>query len=197
MTTRRTWTTAGLIGLLAVCGALAAQTVGSALEDAKKPVSSEELQQQANDQVIKQIQQDSESVIAGTHFTYDPNGRRDPFEPLIKSEPLQLGKRPKGIAGMTVAEIALKGCAIDPRGNPVALFRGSDNRGYTLRVGDTIYDGRVLSIEPRNGIVVFRQQVDDPRRIKPYRDVMKRLNPIREQEDQEGDGESSDSVEGA
>jgi hypothetical protein len=52
-----------------------------------------------------------------------------------------------------------------------------------------------LSIEPIHGAVVFRLQVDDPRRIKPYRDVTKRLNPVNEQE--EKDEEQSDSVEGA
>jgi hypothetical protein len=151
--------------------------------------------QAANDQIIDQIQKDAESVVSGTHFTYDAAGRRDPFEPLIKTTQADISKRPKGISGMTVAEIALKGVAIDPHGNPVALFRGSDNRGYTLRVGDTVYDARVLSIEPVHGAVVFRQQVDDPRRIKPYRDVTKRLNPVNEQE--EKDEEQSDSVEGA
>jgi hypothetical protein len=155
-------------------------------------------EQSANEQVIDQIQRDAESVVQGTHFTYDASGRRDPFEPLIKTEPVAKDKTLKGIAGMTVAEIALKGCAVDPRGNPVALFRGSDNRGYTLRIGDTVYDGRVLSIQPKSGVVVFRQQVDDPRRIKPYRDVIKRLNPIPEDElTDEEEQQDSDSVEGA
>lgn len=126
--------------------------------------------------IIQGIQRDNESVISGKHFTYDPAGRRDPFEPLIKSESKRPdGKRPMGIAGMLVNEIDLKGVATDVEGSPVAMFRGSDNRGYTLHVGDIVYDGRVIAIDSRRGLVIFRQQVDDPRRIKPYRDVIKRL----------------------
>ena len=138
--------------------------------------------------VISQIQRESEAVITGRHFTYDPAGRRDPFEPLIKTlGGGPAGKRPKGIAGMLVSEIDLKGIAVDTVGDPVALFRGSDNRGYRLRIGDIVYDGRVLSIDYIGGVVVFRQQVDDPRRIKPYRDVFKRLYPADDDQTEEED----------
>lgn len=129
-----------------------------------------------SEHLIQNIRRENENVISGRHFTYDPAGRRDPFEPLIKTENKRGdGKRPIGIAGMLVNEIDLKGVATDVRGDPVAMFRGSDNRGYTLHVGDIVYDGRVIAIDTRRGLVVFRQQVDDPRRIKPFRDVIKRL----------------------
>jgi hypothetical protein len=142
-----------------------------------------------NEQVVEQIQAESEAVITGRQFSYDPGGRRDPFEPLVKKDVETTGKRPKGIAGMLVNEIALKGLAVDSRGVPVALFQGSDNRGYTLRVGDIVYDGKVIDIDANRGMVMFRQQVDDPRRIKPYRDVMKRLNPTGEEHRSESDEE--------
>jgi hypothetical protein len=143
----------------------------------------------ANEQVVEQIQSESEAVITGRQFSYDPGGRRDPFEPLVKKDVESSGKRPKGIAGMLVNEIALKGLAVDSRGVPVALFQGTDNRGYTLRVGDIVYDGKVIDIDANRGMVMFRQQVDDPRRIKPYRDVMKRLNPTGEEQRSESDEE--------
>lgn len=143
----------------------------------------------ANEKVVEQIQAESEAVITGRQFSYDPGGRRDPFEPLVKKDVETTGKRPKGIAGMLVNEIALKGLAVDSRGVPVALFQGSDNRGYTLRVGDIVYDGKVIDIDANRGMVMFRQQVDDPRRIKPYRDVMKRLNPTGEEQRSESDEE--------
>jgi hypothetical protein len=40
----------------------------------------------------------------------------------------------------------------------------------------------VIAVDPRLGTVTFRQQVDDPRRIKPYRDVVKRLVPLDDEE---------------
>ncbi len=147
----------------------------------------------SGEQLINQIQRENEAVITGRRFTYDPTGRRDPFEPLIKSEVTRpTGPRPKGIAGMLVTEIDLRGVATDVRGNPVAIFRGTDNRGYSLRVNDVVFDGRVISIDPRRGVVVFRQQVDDPRRIKPYRDVIKRL-----QKNGGAEGEAPSEEEGA
>lgn len=166
MKTCRVLASIGLAVMLMMVSAFAQQTPAGADSD------------QA---VMDRIERDSESVITGRHFTYDPAGRRDPFEPLVKATPTAAtGKRPKGIAGMLVSEIDLKGIVIDSRGYPAALFNGSDNRGYTLRVGDVVYDGRVLSIDPDRGVVVFRQNVDDPRRIKPYRDVIKRLYPSDE-----------------
>ncbi len=143
----------------------------------------------ADERIVEQIQSESEAVITGRQFSYDPGGRRDPFEPLVKKDVESSGKRPKGIAGMLVNEIALKGLAVDSRGVPVALFQGTDNRGYTLRVGDIVYDGKVIDIDANRGMVMFRQQVDDPRRIKPYRDVMKRLNPTGEEQRSESDEE--------
>jgi hypothetical protein len=45
-------------------------------------------------------------------------------------------------------------------------------------VGDEVYDGTLIAVSPTTGSVTFRQQVDDPRLIKPYRDVVKRLVPL-------------------
>jgi len=78
---------------------------------------------------------------------------------------------------MLVTEIGLTGIVKDPKGGNIALFMGSDNKGYFLRAGDEVYDGSVLAVDPAAGAVTFRQQVDDPRLIKPYRDVVKRLTP--------------------
>jgi hypothetical protein len=161
-----------LVGF-AVAGLLAVAAWPASGQDKPAPPRSEG---QAGEQLIQQIQKENEAVLSGRRFTYDPAGRRDPFEPLVKSEPNKPdGKRPKGVAGMLITEIDLRGVATDVNGLPVALFRGTDNRPYSLRVGDIVYDGRVISIDPSRAQVVFRQQVDDPRRIKPFRDVIKRL----------------------
>jgi hypothetical protein len=57
----------------------------------------------------------------------------------------------------------------------VAFFNGSDNKGYFLKVGDALYDGKIIRIDRETGTVMFRQDVNDPRSIKPFRDVTKRL----------------------
>ena len=60
-----------------------------------------------------------------------------------------------------------------------AFFNGSDNKGYFLKVGDTLYDGKITRISRNPGVVMFRQEVNDPRSIKPYRDVTKRLTTAK------------------
>ena len=119
--------------------------------------------------------------MRGQRFSYDPAGRRDPFLSLYEQVRIErMGPRPKGIRGMLVTEIDLVGIVQDASGGDVAFFTGSDNKGYFLRVGDEVYDGTIIGVDPRTGSVTFRQQVDDPRLIKPYRDVVKRLIPLEE-----------------
>jgi Tfp pilus assembly protein PilP len=142
----------------------------------------------SDEDVIKRIEQENEAVQQGRQFSYDPAGRRDPFEPLVKANKIEPeGKRPRGIAGMLISEISLKGIVRDGAGRLVAMFNGSDNKGYQLREGDVVYDGRILDIDAMRGEVLFRQRVDDPRRIKPYRDVTKRLYPSNDERIEEDD----------
>ena len=174
-------TTGGTAGSPAVATSPTKGATGSA----PTPVFDEAAKAQAEGRaVVDQILKDKEDLIAGKRFSYDPGGRRDPFRSLL--EPVsQFGNkpRPKGIAGMLIGEVDLVGTVRDSKGN-VAFFKGSDNKGYFLHVGDEIYDGRIISIDPASGTVTFRQRVDDPRQIKPYRDIVKRLTPLSEEEAQ-------------
>ena len=132
-------------------------------------------------QTIDQIMKDREALITGRRFTYDPGGRRDPFRSLIEESKKARAQRRQGIAGMAIGEIDLVGIVHRPGGD-IAFVNGSDNKGYFLKVGDELFDGRLVAIDSKTGTVTFRQQVDDPRQIKPYRDITKRLVPF-EQED--------------
>jgi type II secretory pathway pseudopilin PulG len=173
-------TTGGTPPAPAVATTAATAATGSAptlpLDDASKV-------QAEGRAVVDQILKDKEDLIMGKRFSYDPGGRRDPFRSLLEAVSHFKGPRPKGIAGMLIGEIDLVGTVRDPKGN-VAFFKGSDNKGYFLHVGDEIYDGRIISIDPPSGTVTFRQRVDDPRQIKPYRDIVKRLTPLSEEEAQ-------------
>jgi hypothetical protein len=137
----------------------------------------------ADDSTVETILREQEQLLAGQRFTYDPAGRRDPFLNLFESMRMTAeGKRPVGMAGMLVSELDLVGIVKDRSGGDVALVIGSDNKGYFLRVGDNVFDGAVIAVDSRLGTVTFRQQVDDPRRIKPYQDVVKRLVPEDDEE---------------
>jgi hypothetical protein len=129
---------------------------------------------------IRKIISEEEDVLAGKRFSYDPAGRRDPFRSLIeKVDETRTGPRPNGIAGMLISEVDLVGIVRDPEGD-LAFFNGSDNRGYFLRVGEKLYDGQIIRIDPKNRRVIFRQEVNDPRLIKPFREVVKELNTAEE-----------------
>jgi type IV pilus assembly protein PilP len=131
---------------------------------------------------VEEILQQQEALLRGQRFSYDPAGRRDPFRSLYEQVRTVDGRdKIPGVAGMLVAEIDLSGIVKDKGDGDVAFFNGSDNKGYFLRVGDRVYDGTVIAIDARRGVVTFRQQVDDPRRIKPYIDVKKRLVPVEEE----------------
>ncbi len=114
-------------------------------------------------------------MMSGRSFSYDPAGRRDPFRSLVDSlTRIKKGPRPSGIAGMLIGEVDLVGI-VKKGARYIAFFNGSDNKGYFLKVGDTLYDGKIIKIDRSSGSVVFRQEVNDPRSIKPYRDVTKKL----------------------
>ena len=131
-------------------------------------------------ETINKIMQDNEAMLSGRGFTYDPAGRRDPFRSLVDAaNTVGKGPRPRGIAGMLISEVDLVGIVQKGKG-ALAFFNGSDNKGYFLKVGDVLYDGKIIRIDRRTGTVVFRQDINDPRSIKPYRDVTKKLTPAEE-----------------
>jgi hypothetical protein len=126
---------------------------------------------------IEEILQDEESMLAGEGYYYDPGSRRDPFKSLLdaRDRPFLRGPRPEGIPGLLVDEIDLSGIFLTSDG-PVAQVRSADqDKSYLLRVGDQMYDGDVVSISGNE--VVFKQIVDDPTALKPFREVVKKLNP--------------------
>ncbi len=56
----------------------------------------------------------------------------------------------------------------------VAQIRATDNKSYLIRAGDLLYDGEVVRVGPNE--VTFRQNINDPQSVKPFRDVTKQLN---------------------
>jgi hypothetical protein len=115
-----------------------------------------------------------DSALAGRAYTYDPAGRRDPFRSLlVRAENRGRGVRPPGIAGIAIDDITLQGIW-RTRAGYVAQIRATDNKSYLLRPGDLLYDGEVTSVGPNE--VGFRQNLNDPQSVKPFRDVTKQLN---------------------
>jgi hypothetical protein len=113
-------------------------------------------------------------VASGRGYTYDPAGRRDPFRSLlVRAENRAGGPRPPGIAGIGIDDVTVQGIW-KTRSGYVAQIRGTDNKSYLLRAGDLLYDGEVTRVGPNE--VSFRQNLNDPQSVKPFRDITKQLN---------------------
>jgi len=119
------------------------------------------------------IDQD-ESAMQGRSYSYDPAGRRDPFRSLLVREQNRGGvERPPGIAGISIDDLVVHGIWKTKAGY-VAQIRATDNKSYLIRAGDLLYDGEVTRVGPNE--VSFRQNLNDPQSVKPFREVTKQLN---------------------
>lgn len=109
--------------------------------------------------------------------SYDPAERRDPFVDLSAwpvSKPERAGWSPWGVSGLLIDEIEVEGLFMTP-GGAVAEVR-SLREGFFLREGDQLYDGDVERIDLQEG-VTFKQIVNDPTTLWPFRLVAKRADP--------------------
>jgi Tfp pilus assembly protein PilP len=114
-------------------------------------------------------------------YTYDPQGRRDPFVSLLRRggdvPRASSGTRPNGLAGLETSEVTLKG-TIAAQGTYVGILQGSDNKTYIVRAGDKLLDGTIRVINPES--MVIAQQVTDPLSLEKQREVRKLLRQTEE-----------------
>ena len=115
-------------------------------------------------------------------YTYDPQGRRDPFVSLLRrgsdvARSSAVGVRPGGLAGLETSEVTLKG-TIASKGTYVGILQGSDNKTYIVKAGDKLLDGTIRTITPDS--MVISQQVTDPLSLEKQREVRKPLRPTTE-----------------
>jgi hypothetical protein len=133
-------------------------------------------------EAIERMLREDEEVLEGSGYAYDPGDRRDPFLSLLRvtEAPEILGPRPEGVPGLLIDEIEVTGVFVTPQGAVAQVQAADKAKSYLLRVGDDLYDGSVVAIRFDKGqvaSVVFRQDVRDPTAAKPFREVIKQLNP--------------------
>lgn len=111
--------------------------------------------------------EDLEAILEPTldpdSYSYDPQGRRDPFRSLIGRT--RVAGAETGIGTYLIEEIDVQG-VVRTRDGYIAMVTGPENQGYSLRVGDKVFDGEVVRITPTS--VVFRQET---------REVVRELTP--------------------
>lgn len=116
-------------------------------------------------------------------YTYDPQGRRDPFISLLRrgsdvQRSASGNVRTPGLAGLETSEVTLRG-TIASQGSYVGILQGSDQKTYIVKAGDRLLDGTIRVINPDS--MVISQQVTDPLSLEKQREVRKLLRPTTEE----------------
>jgi Tfp pilus assembly protein PilP len=114
-------------------------------------------------------------------YSYNAEGRRDPFVSLVSrgndGSGARPGKRVEGLAGLMVGEIALKGILQSGSGL-LAIVQAPDGKSYVVRPNDRFQDGVVKSIT--TDALVLLQEVNDPLSLTKQREVRKSLRLLEE-----------------
>jgi len=110
-------------------------------------------------------------------FTYNPDGRRDPFVSLLTKGGERHVPRPgqdlEGVAGLAVDELTVRGIVSSPSGL-VAMVQSPDRKTYLVRQNDKLLDGTVKAVTPE-GLVIL-QEVNDPLSLVKQKEVRKMLH---------------------
>jgi len=174
-----------MVAVLAICLVAAGLLAGAAVpaaaqEDQPATNGEEELKSLGGEDIdvskIEHILRGEQESQRGAVSSYDPAGRRDPFKSLLEgreeSDEEASGVRPPGLAGMLIEEVKLGGI-IQTESGILAFVQGRDNLSYIIRPGTKLYNGEVKEILPKK--VIFRQQVNDPKQLKPYEEIVREV----------------------
>jgi type IV pilus assembly protein PilP len=126
------------------------------------------------------LDQALERASAAGGYTYNPQGRRDPFVSLVKPVGAQgpgQQQRPSGVPGVLIQEVALKGIVRTPEGF-VAMLLGTDQKSYFCKTGQRLFDGAIVAMDAAS--VTFRQEVTDPLSTVKTREIKKSLYTTEE-----------------
>ncbi len=129
---------------------------------------------------IDDLLEQDEAVLSNDSeaIGYDPGARRDPFRSLIvrlTNDEEPTGDRPDGAGGLMIDELQIQGIFVLDDGPVAQVVSASEETSFLLRPGDQLWDGDVVSINLEE--IVFKQSVNDPTALKPFREIVKRLNP--------------------
>jgi Tfp pilus assembly protein PilP len=113
------------------------------------------------------------------NYTYQQDGRRDPFLSLLRVGANQNATAAKadGAPGLLTNEISVRGI-MQSRGALVAAVQAPDKKTYLLRRGDKLLDGTVKAVTPEGLTIV--QDVNDPLSIVKQREVQKLLRSLED-----------------
>jgi Tfp pilus assembly protein PilP len=111
-------------------------------------------------------------------FSYNPEGRRDPFVSLTSKDPVARPEQePEGARALGVDEISVRGIVATGSGY-VAILQGPSGKTYLVHQDDKLLDGTVKTITSQ--AIVILQDVSDPLSLVKQREVRKLLRGTEE-----------------
>jgi Tfp pilus assembly protein PilP len=123
----------------------------------------------------------SAGPVAGETFTYNPEGRRDPFVSLTARGTDQASARSSqerdDAGGLAVEEISVRGIVATGSGY-VAMVRGPNGKTFVIHQNEKLLDGTVKSITAQ--AIVILQDVSDPLSMVKQKEVRKLLRGLEE-----------------
>jgi type IV pilus assembly protein PilP len=121
----------------------------------------------------------AQSAAEPQGYTYNPEGRRDPFVSLLLrgTDNRNAGAKIAGLGGLGTSEVSLRG-TVASQGAFVGILQGVDAKNYIVRVGDKLSDGTIRSITADSMVIL--QQVNDPLSLEKQREVRKLLRQTEE-----------------
>ena len=119
-------------------------------------------------------------AAGGQGYTYNAQGRRDPFLPLLKNSGKSTNTttaagRAAGLAGLGVADVSLRGVLMS-QGGYVGMLQGTDDKTYIVRTGDKLADGTIRAITGQ--MMLIHQEIKDPLSRQKEREVRKMLRQM-------------------
>jgi Tfp pilus assembly protein PilP len=172
---------AALVAMLAVVGGAFAQSPVSASSGQAASTSSEQSKPApAQPPASPSPQTKPDQQKPAEVYTYNPEGRRDPFVSLLfRGSDMRPTRenRAEGLPGLMINEITIRGI-VRSRDGFVAMLAGPDNKTYIVHSSDKLLDGSVKAITADS--VIFSQDVNDPLSLVKQREVRKYLRATQE-----------------
>ena len=166
-----------LLLLWGLAAALTAQSptanVMDKAQDAAQAQGEQQDQQQLTSESVEALLKDE--LQGGDAYRYDSKGRRDPFRSLLQYQGPPTLECEKGtIRCLLWDDITLQGIW-KVKGVFISQILAKNGDVYWVKEGDAMYDGQVTKIGMN--CVYYKQKVNDPTKINPFRDVEKCLIP--------------------
>lgn len=112
--------------------------------------------------------------LPGPTFSYDPEGRRDPFKNLMAGRDVKEKTGAGGLSQLSIGDMTLIGI-VKSKGRLTAIISGPQGFPHFVKAGDRFADGYVLSVQEAQA--VFRVTSEKGIPLMRPKDLVKEINP--------------------